>query len=112
MGPHVSLVTRGTSRRLAPEVELAAYRIVQEALTNVVKHADADTASVALDWRKAELLITILDDGSSAPTASRLPGGGNGLLGIRERAAACGGSARFGPGPGARGFQVSVRLPA
>jgi signal transduction histidine kinase len=112
VGSRASLVTRGTGRRLAPEVELAAYRIVQEALTNVVKHGDADTASVVLDWREAELLITITDDGASAPTASRLPGGGNGLLGIRERAAACGGSARFGPGPGARGFQVSVQLPA
>jgi signal transduction histidine kinase len=112
VGPRASLVTRGTGRRLPPEVELAAYRIVQEALTNVVKHGDADTASVALDWRDAELLITVTDEGASAPTAAGLPGGGNGLLGIRERAAACGGSARFGPGPGGRGFQVSVRLPA
>jgi signal transduction histidine kinase len=112
VGPHVSLVNSGASRPLAPDVEAAAYRIIQEALTNIVKHSDAGTASVALDWNDAELSITIVDDGSRAPKPSNLPGGGTGLIGIRERAAACGGSAWFGPAPGERGFQVSVRLPA
>jgi signal transduction histidine kinase len=112
VGPHVSLVTSGARRTLPPDVEVAAYRIVQEALTNIVKHTDASSASVALDWKEGELLITIVDDGSDAPRPSNLAGGGNGLIGIRERAAACGGSAWFGPAPGARGFQVSVRLPA
>jgi signal transduction histidine kinase len=112
VGQHVSLVSSGASRPLPPDVELAAYRIVQEALTNIVKHTNADTASVALDWKEAELVITIVDDGTQAPKQGSLPGGGNGLIGITERAAACGGSAWFGPAPGGRGFQVAVRLPA
>jgi signal transduction histidine kinase len=112
VGQHVSLVSSGASRPLPPDVELAAYRIVQEALTNIVKHTNAATASVALDWKEAELVITIVDDGTQAPKQGSLPGGGNGLIGITERAAACGGSAWFGPAPGGRGFQVAVRLPA
>ena len=112
VGPQVSLMTSGVRRPLPPDVERAAYRIIQEALTNIVKHSDATSASVALDWKESELQIAIVDDGSDAPKPSNLAGGGDGLIGIRERAVACGGSAWFGPAPGPRGFQVSVRLPA
>ncbi|MHC5259595.1 sensor histidine kinase [Streptomyces sp. UC4497] len=105
----VTLRATGHPRPLAPETETAAYRIVQEALTNTVKHAYAARADVQLDWGEAELAITVTDDGTGpdAPEA----GGGRGLVGIEERAAACGGSAYSGPGPHG-GFRVTARLPA
>ncbi|MGH3876000.1 MAG: sensor histidine kinase [Actinophytocola sp.] len=107
VGPHVSMVTGGMRRTVPAEVEVAVFRIVQEALTNVVRHSDAATASVRLDWEDTELVVTITDGGAPKPNA----GGGHGLIGIRERAAACGGTARFGPVEGGPGFQVQVRLP-
>jgi signal transduction histidine kinase len=111
VGPRVSLVTTGASRPVPAEVEVAAYRIVQEALTNVIKHADAESATVELAWTDDDLVITVVDDGPHARAAGDLPSPGNGLAGIGERAAACGGTAWFGPAPGSRGFQVSARLP-
>jgi signal transduction histidine kinase len=109
VGRRVSLVTTGVRRAVPAEVGTAAYRIVQEALTNVVKHAGGASAQVALDWRETELVVTVLDDG---PGPVGRPGGGHGLIGITERAAACGGSAQFGPRPDTGGFRVSARLPA
>ncbi|WP_328352386.1 histidine kinase [Streptomyces sp. NBC_00457] len=106
-GLHVALRTTGEPRPLPPDTEVAAYRVVQEALTNTVKHAYASSATVALDWLEDELRVVVTDDGRG-PSG---PGGGHGLIGIRERAAACGGSARAGRGPDG-GFQVVVRLPA
>ncbi|MFJ8927666.1 MULTISPECIES: sensor histidine kinase [unclassified Streptomyces] len=105
----VTLRSTGHPRPLAPETETAAYRIVQEALTNTVKHAYAARADVQLDWGEAELAITVTDDGTGPDTPGA--GGGRGLVGIEERAAACGGSAHSGPGPHG-GFRVTARLPA
>ncbi|MBG0827087.1 sensor histidine kinase [Planomonospora sp. ID67723] len=112
-GPRVSLTVTGTPAGLPADAEVATYRIVQESLTNIVKHADATTAEVRLDWKDDALVITVTDDGSGPARRPRDPrlSGGDGLIGIRERAAACGGTASFGPAPDARGFQVSVRLP-
>ncbi|MFB9718748.1 sensor histidine kinase [Planobispora longispora] len=128
-GPRVALTVTGVPADLPADAGVAAYRIVQESLTNIVKHADATAAEVRLDWKDDALVITVTDDGSGPAPTDRLrdpasPGrafadrsrdpvfsGGHGLIGIRERAAACGGTASFGPAPGARGFQVSVRLP-
>lgn len=104
------LVVTGQPVALSRDIELAAYRIVQESLTNTVKHAGAGRAEVRLDWKDDTLVITVTDDGQGS--SANLTGGGYGLIGIRERAAACGGEASFGPAPGGRGFQVSVRLPA
>jgi signal transduction histidine kinase len=106
-GLHVELRTTGRPRPLAPDTGVAVYRIVQEALTNTVKHAYASSATVELDWAEDALTLTVTDDGRG-PSA---PGGGHGLIGIRERAAACGGSAEAGRGPEG-GFRVVVRLPA
>jgi len=106
-GVSASLLTSGAERELSSEAEVAAYRIVQEALTNTLKHAAATWVSVALDWRDGELLITVRDDGTGGGT---LGGSGNGLIGIHERAASCGGSAEAGPLPGG-GYQVVARLP-
>lgn len=86
---------------------MAAYRAVQEALTNTVKHAYASCAQVELDWAEDELTLTVTDDGRGPARTA----GGHGLIGLRERAAACGGSAEAGPGPRG-GFRVVVRLPA
>ncbi|WP_413759697.1 sensor histidine kinase [Streptomyces sp. MMBL 11-3] len=108
-GLHVELRSTGQPHPLHRDTEVAAYRVVQEALTNTVKHAYASRARVELDWTEDELTLTVTDDGrgSGAPGAG---GGGHGLIGIRERAAACGGTARTGPARDG-GFQVVVRLP-
>jgi signal transduction histidine kinase len=98
----------GTVRALTPDAEVAAFRIVQEALTNTLKHAAATKVAVALEWGRDALVITVRDDGTGA---GNLGGSGNGLIGIRERAAACGGTATGGPVPGG-GFQVTATLPA
>lgn len=106
-GLRVELRTGGEPRPLPPDTEVAAYRVVQEALTNTVKHAYASSATVALDWAEDALTLSVTDDGRG-PSG---PDGGHGLIGIRERAAACGGTARAGRGPDG-GFRVVVRLPA
>ena len=89
---------------LPPSVEVAAYRIVQEALTNVTRHAHASSASVEVGY-DSDVVVTVTDNGvGGAPVA------GNGLVGMRERATALGGTLDAGPAPG-RGFVVSARLP-
>ncbi|NNC11282.1 sensor histidine kinase [Planctomonas sp. JC2975] len=107
VGLNVRLHTTGTPRRLAADVELAAYRIVQEALTNTVRHAHASTADVSLTWTSGGLALTVVDDGCADGVASD---GGRGIIGIRERAAACGGSAEAGPNADG-GFLVTAWLP-
>jgi signal transduction histidine kinase len=106
-GLRVRLRVTGDPRPLPPDTEVAAYRIAQEALTNTVRHAYASSATVALDWGENEVTLAVTDDGRgpSGPV-----GGGHGLIGIRERAAACGGEAVTGAGPDG-GFGVVVRLP-
>ncbi|MET7700700.1 sensor histidine kinase [Streptomyces sp. NPDC005485] len=108
-GLRAELRTSGQPRPLHPDTEVAVYRVAQEALTNTVKHAYAASATVELSWAEDALTLTVTDDGRGpADTPSR--DGGHGLIGIRERAAACGGSADTGRGP-AGGFRVVVRLP-
>ncbi|MEV4414679.1 sensor histidine kinase [Catellatospora sp. NPDC049609] len=99
------LVEHGPRRPVPAQVQLAAYRLVQEATTNVVKHAGAASVEVALDWRPGELAVTVTDDGRGA--ADRRPAGGHGLTGIAERVAAAGGKVVFGPAP-AGGFRVEA----
>ncbi|MEV0620534.1 histidine kinase [Nonomuraea sp. NPDC050404] len=108
-GLDVTYSTSGESRPLSPDTEVAAYRITQEALTNIVKHADATRADIALTWQDHALMIDITDNGHGRKAA--LPSGGNGLIGIRERAAACGGTAALGPRADGPGFRILVRLP-
>ncbi|MEU9355313.1 sensor histidine kinase [Streptomyces griseoloalbus] len=105
-GLRTELRTTGEPCPLPSDTEVAAYRVVQEALTNTVKHARASRAVVELDWAEDQVTLTMTDDGRG-PSA---PVGGHGLIGIRERAAACGGSAETGSGPDG-GFRVVVRLP-
>lgn len=99
---------RGTARDLPASVDLAAYRIVQEALTNTRRHAGASAATVLVGYDDDGLTVEVADDGSgpAAPDG----GGGNGLPGMRERAVALGGTFSAGPGPGG-GFRVRAHLP-
>jgi len=107
-GVDVELRIEGERRSLAPGVELSAFRIVQEALTNVLKHAGGAHALVALRFRPEEIEIEVRDEGGSARTAGT--GAGHGLLGIRERVALHGG--RVDVGPTDAGYAVRAWLPA
>jgi signal transduction histidine kinase len=142
-GGHVDLTVRGEPRSLSATVELSAYRIVQEALTNARRHAPGAEVHVELTYLPDRLAVRVLDDGGSAPTMvlnrdrapsrtavlnpavteadpsgpTRLegapspdPGGGHGLVGMRERATMLGG--RFSAGPATQGgFVVEAELP-
>jgi signal transduction histidine kinase len=106
-GSVVRLIVSGPVTRLDPGVELAAYRIVQEALTNARRHAPGAAVDVELRYDGDLLRLRIRDNGPG-PAARRT---GHGLLGMRERAAAAGGSLRTGDAPGG-GFRVDAQLPA
>ena len=108
-GLRVGLRVQGVARRLPPAVDLAAYRIVQEALTNVLRHAGPATAMVRLRYDEDHLAVQVDDDGHRAATGW-LPVGGAGLLGMGERVAALGGRLEAGPRP-AGGFRVLATLP-
>lgn len=109
-GLEIPYEVTGPVRTLGLAVEATVHRIVQEALTNVVKHAAADMVSVQLAYGTEALTLTITDDGRGSGTGAGT-GAGMGLIGIRERAAAHGGTAVTGPGPGGRGFRVRVTIP-
>jgi len=94
-------------RRLPRSVELAAFRIVQESLTNCLRHADARRAAVRLQYERGGLVVEVSDDGRGPNGSSP---GGHGLVGMRERVAAHGGSLETGSGA-AGGFRVLARLP-
>jgi signal transduction histidine kinase len=102
-------VHRSGEGALPPGLELAAYRVLQESLTNVVKHVGPTHVRLWLDHRPEEITIDVLDDGPAAGgSRSPLPGG-HGLLGMRERVQLYGGTLRAGPHEA--GFRVQVRLP-
>lgn len=104
----VSLASDGAARELPASVDAAAYRIVQEALTNAVRHSGGRSASVLLRYAPDSVEIEVTDDGAGGP--ARTSPGGNGLPGMSERAVALGGS--FSAGPRADGgFRVLARLP-
>jgi signal transduction histidine kinase len=107
-GLPVELSVEG-GRSLPSGLALAAYRVVQEALTNVIKHAGQAGTSVRIEYRPAELVITVCDDGH--PAAAAPPGGGGrGLIGLRERIAVYGGELDAGPRPGG-GWRLAARIP-
>ena len=107
-GLPVELHVEGEPRRLAPSMDLSAYRIVQEALTNTIKHAGRAHAWIAVRWADDHLDIEALDDGRGAAPPSE--DGGRGLVGIRERVLLFGGQFAVGPRPEG-GFGVWARLP-
>jgi signal transduction histidine kinase len=108
LGIPVVLRTEGEPRPLAGGADLAAYRVVQESLTNVRKHAaDASAATVTLRYTDSGIEAEIDDDGRAPGTPDA--GDGHGITGMRERAAAYGGTVTAGPRPGG-GWLVRVRL--
>jgi len=109
-GLEVSLSITGDYTALPPAVNVSAYRIVQEALTNVLKHAGPARAEVTVGCADNAVTIEVTDDGPGNP-ASPAPTGSQGLAGMRERVAVFGGDLRAGPRPGGGGFTVCARLP-
>lgn len=107
-GLAVDVVTEGGRRDLAPGSDLAAFRIVQEALTNVVRHSGSRRARVQVTYGEGVLELLVDDEGPA--TGKDAGGTGNGLAGMRERAAALGGTIEAGPGPDG-GFRVRAVLP-
>jgi signal transduction histidine kinase len=130
VGVEVDVEVSGDRADVPAGVDLSAYRIVQEALTNVIKHAGAARAQVRIDYGPTAVTIEVVDDGRGAAalatagarsaagarpatTAGRpvaADGGGNGLVGMRERASVYGGDVEAGPVVGG-GFRVRARLP-
>ena len=107
-GLAVELRVTGTQRGLSQGPDLAAYRVVQEALTNVIKHADAARAQVRIEYRPHDLIIDVSNvAGDSGPSTD---GTGRGLIGLRERIAIYGGSLEVGPRPGG-GWRVRATIP-
>ncbi|MGH2805769.1 MAG: sensor histidine kinase [Actinomycetota bacterium] len=106
-GPTVDVQVRGDERSLPSGLDLTAYRVIQESLTNIVRHAGAERARVNLNFTPASLVIEIVDDGRAAAAPSN---GGLGIEGMRERLAAFGGSLDAGPLPEG-GFRVRAELP-
>jgi signal transduction histidine kinase len=107
-GLRVSVETVGTPVPLPPGADLAAFRIIQEALTNVIRHSGARSARVRLEYRPGGLRLRVDDDGPA--TGGDRSGGGSGLIGMRERAAALGGTVAAGP-HGDGGFRVAADIP-
>jgi len=110
----------GTPGQLAPGVDLTAYRIVQEALTNTIRHAHADRAAVTVTYEPGYITVCVADSGEPGAAGNGrdapapgvpLEGAGLGLAGIAERVASCGGNLTVGPTT-AGGFAVTARLPA
>ena len=120
-GTPVDLRMSGMDRPLSAALELSLYRVVQEALTNVVKHAPGARVAVDLAVTDREIRIDVIDDGGGAPRPSpgdlpdlpgpaRAPGTGHGIVGMRERIAAFGGRLVAEPLVG-RGFRVTAQVP-
>ncbi len=104
-GVRVKLEWLGERRPLPPDIDLSAFRIIQEAVTNVVRHAGTDRCEVVIDQRDQELFITVTDNGRGG-----VPNPGYGLRGIEERVALLQGEFTAGPGPDG-GFRVAVLIP-
>ena len=112
-GLAVRVEESGQPAPLPADVDLAAYRIVQEALTNTARHSGGANATVRIAYSQAALVVEVDDDGALRSTGRSLPrlnGSGRGIAGMTERAAALGGTLRAGPRPGG-GFRVAAVLP-
>jgi signal transduction histidine kinase len=108
-GLTVHLRTEGEPRPLPPSLDLSAYRIIQEALTNVLKHAPGGRADLTVAYRPDQLELIVTDQGGRHTRSARPTGTGHGLVGMRERAAMFGGNLHAGPEPG--GYRVAAMLP-
>jgi signal transduction histidine kinase len=111
-GLPVTIVRQGEPREVPDDVGLTVYRIIQESLTNVLKHAGPASATVRLCFGEA-LDVTVTDDGRGAAAAldkPAVPGTGRGTVGMTERVAALGGTLSCRPQPGG-GYRVHARIP-
>lgn len=106
-GIDIELRQQGEVQALPTEVDAAAYRIVQEAVANVIRHADTGSCRILISFREAELFVEVIDDGSGRGPR---PGGGLGLVGMRERVEMLHGTLTTGPRPEG-GFRVAAHLP-
>jgi len=109
-GLRVTREVTGQVRPLPEAVEMTAYRVIQESLTNTRKHARCDTAVVRLGYAPGALRLAVEDDGKAVTAAGRRVPEGHGIIGMRERVAALGGRLSAGPGPGG-GYRVHAELP-
>jgi signal transduction histidine kinase len=109
-GLRVTREVTGQARPLPEAVELTAYRIIQESLTNTRKHADCDTAVLRLGYTPGALSLAVEDEGKQVTESSRHTPGGHGIVGMRERVAALGGRLSAGPRPEG-GYRVFAELP-
>jgi signal transduction histidine kinase len=109
-GLDVEVTVEGEEQQLSPGVDLTAFRIVQEALTNVTKHATANTASVRLTYGEDRLTITVTNNAGPATSTSANPGEGFGIVGMRERVQSAGGQFQATPHPEG-GFTIATELP-
>ena len=122
-GVQVDVNRRGTPRELPASIDMSAYRIVQEALTNVVKHARTGSCQVLIGYGRDELVLEVTDNGAGLPAMALagdvgpdsgpqdgIAGSGHGIIGMRERVSLLGGEFGAGPLPG-YGFQVSAHIP-
>ena len=109
-GLPVELRVEGEPVQLPPGVDLSAYRIVQEALTNALKHAGQAEAEVVVRYRASSLELEVVDNGAAAAATVSGSGSGHGLIGMRERVALCGGVLEAGARNG-HGYAVRARLP-
>ena len=109
-GVRVDVSVAGAARPLLAAVDLAAYRIVQESLTNVVRHAQASAAAVSVRYDPGAVVLEVHDNGSGDTNGAATGPDGHGLIGMRERAAAVGGTLEVGGATGG-GFRVRARLP-
>jgi signal transduction histidine kinase len=110
-GIGVTLAVAGDPRALPVTVDLAAYRIIQEALTNVLRHAGQATACVQIAYGDRDVLVEVIDDGTGPLCTDGADGAGYGLIGMRERAESLGGTLHAHGQPGG-GFRVQATLPA
>lgn len=110
-----TLTHTGCSQQLRPAVDLAVYRVAQEALTNVLRHAGATTVDIAVDYGAEAVTVTVRDDGSGLDALGGVgasPGAGSGLRGMVERVESLAGRLEHGPrDDGATGYQVQARVP-
>jgi signal transduction histidine kinase len=109
-GVPVQLTVAGEPRLVPPGVDLTAYRVIQEALTNTVKHATGATATVLVEYHPDHLRVDVTDTGGCGPQPAAA-GTGRGLVGLRERVAVYGGKLRAGPRP-TGGYRITATIPA
>ena len=112
-GLDIEIECEGDPRRVTADVDVAAYRLVQESLTNVLKHSSSRRVGIRMCWQPDALELSVVDDGRPLKTSVKGTAGtgGHGVVGMRERVALCGGSFRIGPLTGGHGFMVAATFP-